>query len=98
MLILPLYTRAPLWSVNCGASFGPQTTLLQLLEWQSKTKKVSNCADLTDILYHRHRETIASLRPDPEVVGLGYMPVVRAADIPARSAAWLCCNGCAIAQ
>ena len=28
-------------------------------------------ADLTDILYHRHRETIASPPPDPEVVGLG---------------------------
>ena len=27
--------------------------------------------DLTDILYHRHRETIASRRPDPEVAGLG---------------------------
>ena len=27
--------------------------------------------DLTDILYHRHRETIASRPPDPEVVGLG---------------------------
>jgi hypothetical protein len=28
-------------------------------------------ADLTDILYHRDRETIASLPPDPEVAGLG---------------------------
>ena len=27
--------------------------------------------DLTDILYHRHRETIASPPPDPEVVGQG---------------------------
>ena len=27
--------------------------------------------DLTDILYHRHRETIASRPPDPEVVGQG---------------------------
>ena len=27
--------------------------------------------DLTDILYHRHRETIASPPPDLEVVGLG---------------------------
>ena len=27
--------------------------------------------DLTDILYHQHRETIASPPPDPEVVGLG---------------------------
>ena len=27
--------------------------------------------DLTDILYHRHRETIALPPPDPEVVGQG---------------------------
>ena len=27
--------------------------------------------DLTDILYHRHRETIAWLPSDPEVAGLG---------------------------
>jgi len=27
--------------------------------------------DLTDILYHRHRETIALPPPDPDVVGQG---------------------------
>jgi dTDP-glucose pyrophosphorylase len=27
--------------------------------------------DLTDIFYHRHRETIALPPPDPEVVGQG---------------------------
>jgi hypothetical protein len=33
--------------------------------------------DLTDILYHRHRDTIASLRPDPVMAGLGDILVVR---------------------
>ena len=35
------------------------------------TFKLAPLPDLTDILYHRHRETIASRPPDPEVVGLG---------------------------
>ena len=33
--------------------------------------KLAVQGDLTDILYHRHRETIASRPPDPEVVGQG---------------------------
>ena len=33
--------------------------------------KLAGAFDLTDILYHRHRETIASRPPDPEVVGQG---------------------------
>ena len=32
---------------------------------------IGRLVDLTDILYHRHRETIASPPPDPEVVGQG---------------------------
>ena len=31
----------------------------------------SDGIDLTDILYHRHRETIALPPPDPDVVGQG---------------------------
>ena len=34
-------------------------------------KFLTSGIDLTDILYHRHRETIASRPPDPEVVGQG---------------------------
>ena len=43
-------------------SFGLHARVLHLIERHY---------DLTDILYHRHRETIASPPPDPEVVGQG---------------------------
>ena len=43
----------------------------QFIDLSEKCRTLVNAGDLTDILYHRHREAIASPPPDPEVVGQG---------------------------
>jgi glucose-1-phosphate cytidylyltransferase len=40
-------------------------------DWRVTLVDTGEQTDLTDILYHRHRETIALPPPDPEVVGQG---------------------------
>ena len=59
------------WALQAGSAFAQEKAATE-----SKTDTIAVAAaapatDLTDILYHRHRETIASAPPDPEVVGLG---------------------------
>ncbi len=74
-----------LWNPN-----GPEPDSILKVANRQKDLQYSSRAGthigLTDILYQRDREFIASSRPDPGVVGTDLMSAVRAGDSPVMSA------------